>query len=328
MNNANMPPDWEPPAPAWTSRWADGDGSLLAGYFAVQGGDVAPLQDWAEEALFGDQAPPRVERGRYLDALGVENRLYIAYWRLSDYSDWWQRHRTWWDSPARDAEPGGYWREIIAMPLARTETLHSTPETHGVSRLCPEVSGPIREHGYPGGMRDRVPISAEVDLRASHSLDRPLPGVRRAGNRVLIHPPENLCVIRSGQNWRNCAGEQQARYLEELQPLLLEGMRYLRDNPRESGCYSMRFVTTTDGDWRDQDESFGLGYATDIFAFENWARSHPTHLAIFDNFLAMAEQFGPDLQLRLWHEVTAIDGVQCEFEYLGCNPATGLLPYL
>ncbi len=108
----------------------------------------------------------------------------------------------------------------------------------------------------------------------------------------------------------------------------LEGMRYLRDNPRETRCYSLRFVDSRDGAWGTVDRSFGLGFATDVHAFEKWAKSHPTHLAIFDGFLRMVETFGTDLRLRLWHEVTALPRDGCEFEYIGCHPHTGLLRYV
>ena len=75
-------------------------------------------------------------------------------------------------------------------------------------------------------------------------------------------------------------------------------------------------------------QTFGLGYALDIFAFEEWAKSHPTHLRIFDQFMQHAERFADQMQLRLWHEVSVIQEGCSEMQYIGCHPKTGLLPYL
>ncbi len=253
-----MPEGWVAPAPAWTNHWANENDPIVAGYFAAQGGDTGALDAWAAEALFGDDAPRQVEQGHFVDASGANNHLYIAYWRLSQYGGWWQLHRGWWEDKARESEPAAYWREILSMPLERTETLHSTAGLHGASLLADDTVGPIEEHGYAGGMRDRVPVSTTVDLRQTVPIDATL---------------------------------------ETLQPVLKEGMRFLRDNPVETHCYSMRYVIKTDRQWQPLNESFGLGYATDIFAFEDWARSHPTHLAIFDNFMVMAGRFGENIQL-------------------------------
>ena len=66
----------------------------------------------------------------------------------------------------------------------------------------------------------------------------------------------------------------------------------------------------------------------DIFAVEEWAKSHPTHLRIFDQFMQHAERFADQMQLRLWHEVSVIQEGCSEMQYIGCHPKTGLLPYL
>ena len=82
-----------------------------------------------------------------------------AWWGQAANSDWWR-------SDERLAESVGYWREIFNMPVDHLETLHSTETPYGVGTLTEEVEGPIIEHGYPGGMRDRIALSAEDDLRA------------------------------------------------------------------------------------------------------------------------------------------------------------------
>ena len=330
MPKHNMPPNWEPPAPAWQSYWQEKADPLVAGYFGVQAEQPSLLDKWATTAFSEEHAPFRVERGLHTGHGETSDYLYIAYWRRSKYLQWWERAQAWWNDGRRLREGVGCWREIITMPFDRFETLHSTESPHGISVSADGMDGPIKEHGYPGGMRDRIPLSDFHDLRAAGSFDTRLEArTAGGGKRVVVRPPENMCVIRSGQNWSYCTGEEKAYYLEKLHPVLLEGMRYLRENPAESNCYSLRFVDKRDDSWGATEQSFGLGYSLDVHAFEEWAKSHPTHLAIFRHFFKMVDTFGPeDMRLRLWHEVTALPNQGCEFEYLCCHPKTGLLRYI
>lgn len=329
MPRKNMPRNWEPPAPAWQSVWEQQADPLVAGYFGIQADEPELLEPWTENAFGGKYAPFAVEVGRHDGKDDLTEFLYIAYWRRSQYEKWWPREQSWWHDDNRLQESVGYWREVITMPFERFETLHSTTEPHGIGVSADSMDGPILEHGYPGGMRDRIPLSEFRKLRAESSFDKRLDSrISDDGRRVLVQPPENMCVIRSGQNWSYCTGEEKAYYLEKLHPVLLEGMRYLRDNPAESNCYSLRFVDKKNDDWGPTEQSFGLGYSVDVYAFEEWAKSHSTHIAIFRGFLKMVDTFGPEnMKLRLWHEVTALPNEGCEFEYINCHPQTGLLRY-
>ena len=190
------------------------------------------------------------------------------------------------------------------------------------------MEGPIIEHGYPGRHeRQDTPLRIS-DLRNSADMAHASsPEPPNGGLRVVVTTARKHVCHPVPQNWGFCNPEQRRWYLEKLHPVLLEGIHYLGDNPRETNCYSLRFVDRKDDSWGAMEQSFGLGFATDVHAFEQWAKSHPTHLAIFDGFLNMVDTFGADLQLRLWHEVTALPGSGCEFEYIGCHPGTGLLCY-
>lgn len=331
MPRNSMPADWEPPAPAWQSVWKNTSDPLLTGYFGIQAEDPQLLDNWAAQAFSSAHGPESVEQGLYIDQSGVRNYLYIAYWRSSEYRKWWAlaQNSGWWADKQRYAENVGYWREIVVMPFDRFETLHSTECPHGVSVLADGVDGPIKEHGYSGGMRDRILLSDSQELKNTANTNVQLHSeVKNDGKRVVITPPENMCVIRSGQNWSLCGEEEKAYYLKNVHPVLQEGMRFLRDNPVATNCYSLRFFDIKNNSWGDVEQSFGLGYSTDIYAFENWARSHPTHLAIFSRFMDMVEIFGEEMKLRLWHEVTVLPSGDCEFEYIACHPKTGLLSYI
>ncbi len=320
MASLNMPPNWNPPAPAWEARWQTDDEPLVAVYFGVQGEPSPAWQGWVQAQLVGSPCLS-LESAAFADLEGFNHTMYISYWRAEAYLRWWQQASVWWASLDREAEGCGYWREVVPLPYERFETLHSTSAAHGVSSSAAGMVGPILEHGYPGGARDRISCSEHVDLRRREQTT----AVSATAQRVLIIPPENLCVIRSGQDWSQCSGEERDYYFEHVQPVLLEGMRYLSEHPQESGCLSMRFVREADLAGVPLERTSGIGFAVDIFAFEDWAKSHPTHTAIFDRFMEMVGRFGESMQLQLWHEVSVMPAHGAEFEYISCHPSTGLL---
>ncbi len=331
MTTKSTPAGWEPPSPAWQTIWDSDVAFLVAGYFGIQSPRPEPLSLWAEAAFSRAHGPASIEQGTFVDKKGVLNHLYIAYWKGTDYEKWWaiDQNRLWWDSSDRLQEDTGYWREIIHIPLDHLETLHSTDIPHGIGTLGSGIEGPLVEHGYSGAMRDRIPLYDHEDLKETCNIHTGLTAqVSENGQRVLIHPARNMCVIRSGQNWSFCDEEQKAYYLKKVQPVLAKGMQFLQEHPDETSCYSMRYVRKTDRNWNAMAESFGLGYATDVYAFENWAKSHPTHVRIFDQFMQMVELFGEGLALRLWHEVSVLPAQGCEFTYIGCHSDTGLLGYI
>jgi len=327
MLKKNMPPNWQPPAPAWQSNWRQQE-PLLVAYFAQQGASPEAIDGWAKKFLGSEAGALSIEQALYTDIEGVVNYIYISYWRQQDYLEWWLRAQQWWQQPAR-LEPGvGFWREVFAMPQDHFETLHSSPNTHGIGATTEDIEGPIDEHGYAGGMRDRIEILQGQDAKATVTPKQGLVASYSADRRrVHVSLPENTCMIRSGQNWSACNTEQKQDYLLNVDPVLQKGMRYLRDNAQESGCYCMRLATKTDYEWQVVEQTFGLGYACDIYAFEDWAKSHPSHIAIFASFMQMAGRYGEDLQLQLWHEVAISPGQGSEAEYVNCHSNTGFLAH-
>ena len=88
-----------------------------------------------------------------------------------------------------------------------------------------------------------------------------------------------------------------------MQPVLKAGMAFLRDRGDEVNCYSCRYMTQID---EPTENTFGLAFFKTLGDLEGWAHSHPTHLAIFNTFMEIAPKYGPELQLRLWHEVSVL----------------------
>ncbi len=166
-NRNNMPEGFEPPVPAWAADWSSKANSLTTCIFAVQGTMTESFSQWATDALYGsDFAPELVDKAKFTDLEGLTNTVYIAYWRDSDYQHWWSNDDAsgWWQNDKRVEEGVGYWREQYTTPIERLETLHSTPNAHGVANLAEQLEGPVDEHAYAGAARDRIQVSGSENL--------------------------------------------------------------------------------------------------------------------------------------------------------------------
>jgi hypothetical protein len=234
------------------------------------------------------------------DATGALNRIALAYWDdVTAYDAWAAQPEVtaWWDESTV-----GRWREISVVPPERIETLHSDGELgpgQGSAQLS--LIAPTDVHEYPGGMRDRMAIS-RTD---------PLDG------------PQNVCFIRTAQDWTGCGPAERARYLEHVEPTLRRGAEYLASEPEESGCLSARFAREP-----GHDRSCVLAWFRSLADLERWTHSHPTHQAILNEFFGLVEQGGGQIELALWHEVFTLPIGSPRLEYRNCHPDTGFLPYL
>lgn len=278
-----------------------------------------------------ENAPDNLEHGRFIDRAGCYNLMSFAYWTDPGRYERWKEQsgfEAWWNDPARSAEQRGHFREILTVPLNRFETIFSRDTLVGVAKTGCPVVGPIREHNYWGSMRDRIQASADDDLTSLHGERLPrLGSAATVGRRLRVATPENLAVIRSGQDWTDSTGNELAEYDALVRPALVEAMNFLRDHADESGCCDSRFAEETNRTGSPLKKTFALSYFLTLAHLEKWAASHPTHLAIFAKFLTMAKEYGSSLKLKLWHEVSVLPGTGQIFEYVNCHPETGLLPY-
>ena len=330
-----MPHDWFPPVPAW-SALPPSEGGIRIAYYGVQAAEgkqspaVLEFRSWFLSLLELDGAPGHCEYAEFIDAQGYYTWLVIAYWlQVDDYPRWSSSaaHHDYWLSPQRLDVPAGVFREVLRVPSERFETLQSNVQGRaGAAQVCPVLHGPIREHNYWGGMRDRLAISAEDPLHGSAApLHSDTPVGASLGRRVRVAAPGNLAVIRSGQAFGDLQGEERTLYHERIEPALRDGMAYLGSNADETGCLSCRLLRETDAQGQALPRSFGLVHFLSLQHMEDWARSHPTHLRIYGEFLAMAKALDGQLQLRLWHEVAVLPPSDQLFESLNCHCATGLL---
>lgn len=328
-----MPPEWRPPAPAWSASFAQQATPVVMAYFGTQHpSDPSSSGSPVNRFFDGAAGPANSEAAIYVDRAGYRTILSYAYWTdPARYKNWQEisGFAAWWNDPARLHDRYGIFREVITVSPDRFETIFSRNCQVGVANTggC-SVVGPIREHNYWGAMRDRIPASASDDLRSEYGERLPRFGTPPTLQRRLrVSVPENLAIIRSGQDWTDCAGSELAEFSESVQPALLEGMNFLRDHPDDTGCCDLRFAQETDRTGASLKKTFALGYFLTLAHLEKWASTHPTHLAIFAKFLTMVREHGKDLKLKLWHEVSVLPPLDQVFEYVNCHPGTGLLPY-
>jgi aldoxime dehydratase len=329
----HMPPDWKPPASAWAASFAQQTIPVVMAYFGTQLGkhDDGRRESPLHEFFACADGPDNLESANYIDRSGCGNLILSAYWtNPASYERWSMQSGfdAWWNDSARVKDPQGYFREILTVPTDRFETISTYNTQVGVARTGCPIVGPIREHNYWGSMRDRLQVSDGDALLSAHGEQLPRLGAEGTLDRRLrVKVPENLAIIRSGQDWTDCAGAELTEYNDSVRPALIEGMNFLRDHPGETGCCDLRFAEESARDGAAFKKTFGLGYFLTLGHLEKWAATHPTHLAIFAKFLTMVRAHGKELKLKLWHEVSVLPAAGQVFKYINCHHGTGLLPY-
>ena len=276
---ANRPEGHVPAVPAWTTVGLP-ERTAFSLMF-VRGADNATIVgDLKAELTAGPDTPIHLERARLVNT-DDQVTVFLGYWTDPESQQRWQQRSQVLSRP-------GVLAETAVIPAERWETLHSTPDmTPGVRNLLTVKLTDV--HEYWGAARARIPASAQDDLAAEPA--EPLPG--------------NLCLIRSGQVWAYCGEVERDLYFTDVEPNLRAGIDFLASNP-ETGCLSSRFLREQTIDGEDLESTCFVGWFRDLKSLEDWSKSHPTHLAIFNSFLAMVDDLGQQIEIRLWHEVAAI----------------------
>jgi aliphatic aldoxime dehydratase len=320
-----VPDDYAPPYPSFVARHKPAVKQVIMAYFGIQyrgePGAAAGQALAAIAARFAaDNGPTHWDRAEYVDQAGFTNIVSVAYWDDATRFDAWFK-------PAREAWTGGQdsavgrFIEVLRPHVERYETLFSSPDrAEGVAVLADGMSGDVQEHAYWGGMRDRIPLS-QTDPMAPGGEPRAI----RDGGRIRIVAHDNLCLIRSGQDWSDTEASERKMYLDDVEPVLREGMDFLRDEGVPIGCYANRYMRVVDAGGRPSEKSYGQSWWKSLAALERWAESHPTHVRIFGAAMKYLSTLGPSAKLRLYHEVTVAAADEQFFEYLGCHPRTGML---
>lgn len=326
--------DYVPVVPAWTARGELGINQVVMAYLGVQwrGDGLRPKAirrlGEIDRCMRSASGPSHHDFAHYVDEAGFDNFVVAAYWTDSEtYREWNDRSEFsgLWNDICNNTDNLGHFREILSPRIQRFETLFSTPDTlEGIGVALGEHSGEdIQEHAYWGGARDRIPLSQTDALDPVGSLAKL--EISQNGKRVRVSGHKNIAMIRSGQDWTTTKGRERKLYVEDIEPTLLAGMTYLRDQGGDVGCYVNRFLTHVDSCGVPQEKTFGLSYWHSLADMEKWAEHHPTHLQIFGTFMTTVQALEFQLDLRLYHEVCVLAEDEQDYEYVNCHGQTGLM---
>ncbi|MBR0832697.1 phenylacetaldoxime dehydratase family protein [Bradyrhizobium manausense] len=320
-----VPDDYQPPYPSFVARYKPAVSRVVMAHFGIQYRGTAPsvaAEPLAEVAgLFaGEGGPSHWDRAHHVDQTGHTNIVSVAYWDdIERFDAWFASAREAWTGKRREGI--GTFIEVLRPTVARHETLFSSlgrPE--GVAVIAEGMSGEVQEHAYWGGMRDRIPLS-QTDPMSPNGA----PELVRDGVRLRVKANDNLCLIRSGQDWSDTEASERKLYLDDVEPVLREGMDFLRDGGLAIGCYANRYMQVISADGKASEKSYGQSWWKSLAALERWAESHPTHVKIFGAAMKYLSTLGPSAKLRLYHEVTVAAADEQFFEYLNCHAKTGML---
>ena len=319
--------DYAPPYPGFVARHKPAVKRVVMAYFGLQyqgeaSVDAAAALQRIGAAFAAADAPGHWDRATCVDEAGFTNVISTGYWDAPTRFDaWFAVHGRPWTADSRVAERAGYFIEVLRPAVERYETLFSTSDrAEGIAVLADGMSDTVQEHAYWGGARDRIPLSQTDELAPAGS-----PRVVAEGARRRVLPQDNLCLIRSGQDWADTGADERRMYQHDIEPVLRAGMDFLRDDGRAVGCYANRYMRVIDAGGAPIEKSFGMGWWRSLAALEHWAESHPTHVAIFGAAMKYLLALGPAARLRLYHEVTVAAADEQFFEYLNCHDRTGML---
>lgn len=319
--------DFRPAYPSYVARFQPGVRQVVMAYFGIQYSGEPPkgvgeALGWLAKAFDGLDGPKHWDRARYTDEASFINIISVAYWDdVTAFDGWFRAVRDGWTGVGSVSDAFGNFIEVLRPSVEGYETLFSSLDRpEGIAALADGMSGEIQEHAYWGGMRDRLPRAQSSALAAEAS-----PHVVRSGNRVQVVPQDNLCLIRSGQDWTDTDTGERKKYLEEVEPHLREGMDFLRDEGLSIGCFANRYMTVLSDGGQATEKSYGMSWWKDLSALEAWAKSHPTHVKIFGAAMKYLSELGPTAKLKLYHEVTVARADEQFFEYRNCHSRTGLL---
>ncbi len=317
---------FHPPYPSFSARFDPTVTKVVMAYYGVQYRSAeAPATVTSALAELTDAAgrqdgPAYRDQARYVDEAGFTTVVCILYWLDPEPYRRWLATAPEWTAESRYTPEAGFFTEILTPTVDRFETLFSNDRVEGISVVSDGLSGEIGEHAYWGGARDRIPLAQTDRLTPDGRLT-----LMTEGHVVRVIGQQNLCLIRSGQEWTETADTERAMYLDDVEPILHAGMNFLRDDGLTIGCFANRYMQVTDESGTGVDKSFGMSWWRSLEDLETWSESHPTHVAIFRAAMKYLSTMGPAAKLRLYHEVTVVEASQQAFTYLGCHERTGLL---
>ncbi|KAI6778268.1 Phenylacetaldoxime dehydratase-like protein [Emericellopsis cladophorae] len=339
----NRPDGHQPPVPRWHLRFDEDVQTVHILYFGVQqASDSLGLRPAADAIVrtvrdrisdFGSYpSPAAVEEFEVIDAKS-RNRSHVtvAYWTeeeayrqflnslaLSDIHD---------NVPADHRSQIGLWLETFSLPVTRLETNYSSLDyLPGLARLPKTHTEDHTLTAYWGAARDRIDASAHDPFSPDETSPKK---VAAKGAHVKGSNANNLVHIRTGQFWHNCDEQEAEAYEKKLEPTLEKGLYYLRETP-SAGAMGLRYLRNTvpvDDSSTLRKETCVTCFFSSLDKLEGWAKSHKSHLAIYNGAMRHAKMFGAERKFRTWHEVVVLKRGEAKFEYLNCESEEGMMAF-
>jgi hypothetical protein len=334
-----QPTNYRPPVPRWQLKLPVGIDQVFTIYTGIQRHTSDP-QTWA---AFADADREIEEWIRDVPPLAHESfiveegddrpgcKVRVCYYTDVDDYDRGTQHL----SLARiyqvletSRESIGLWCEHFSTAVSRLETNYSGLDYRpGLGRI---LGTELVEHSYSaywGAARDRIPDSGhDMFMPPAEAVAAfPDPAPKGLGCRYIGSNYENMVHIRSGQFWGKCEEPERNSYETRLEPALKKGLEYLWANPTFTGTAGLRFLRSRDDDGLPLKETCGAGFFRNLEDLERWAETHPSHKQIYLGAIKHAKTFGESRMMRTWHEVSVLKAGEAHFEYLNCQPRTGVM---
>ena len=342
-----QPSKWVPPVPRWQLKLPEEVTEIFTTYIGIQQHasnssiDIArdhaidQIENWLKEL---SHKPVVIDTFTVREGFDIpSSRVWVAYWKdKSPYQTALSQlnlRRIFQSLPSPTRASIGVWFETFQTPISRLETNYAGIHHHPGLGSIPETER--TEHtltAYWGAARDRIPASA-YDLYTppvDGSLRPPATVPKGLGQRLTGTNYDNIVHIRSGQIWSACPGEEAAAYETTLEPVLMEGLRYLWSNPVDTGTVGLRFLRNLDPEKGNAPikETCGAGFFRNLEDLEKWAKRHKSHLAIFNGSHRHAREWGDDRKFMTWHEVSVLKKGEATWEYVNCSPETGVIRWV
>jgi len=324
------PQDFIPKHASYSARFSEDVTALPMTYVGLQfppGTEVGPAVQVIENGIAGPLGPEFSDRARFVDKNGFENLLFALYWRGEENFRRWMISvgDDWWHSGLAVSGPIGAFHESFQPSVMDTETTFSHRHPEGYTVLADKMSGKTDTHEYWGSARDRIPRAQFDELIPSKAVAPTQIAEETRGRKIVVQPAENLCLLRSGQDWSETSNEERAFYLQEVKPFLEIGMEELTEKGAALGCYFNRYVQL-EGSNGQLEKTYSLSAWRSLTDLEAWVKA-ATHLQIFGAGIRHYKQAGDKAKLRLYHELMVLKADNQSFEYFNCHRDTGMLRY-
>ncbi|GAA4722237.1 phenylacetaldoxime dehydratase family protein [Nocardioides endophyticus] len=340
MSEHDQPVFPESDVPLREFGYPDGVEHLVYAQFGLQARAEGHGPQFASQmkALFGvEDGPIRVERCHGWDAKGFHEDIMMAYWLNLDTFERWIKSPdvvAWWDDLPEQGEVG-YWREIMTPDVGRVNFAGfglQADRLVGCTHAMRAV--PSDKWGYWGGYRDRFDVTSSGDQLASDIGDELPPPVHQDtfGRRVSVAAPNNICFVREGVVSTFISSPvERAMWEAEVEPALDKWVQYLIDNPALSGALSTRRTVEQDLETGEDLEKYSiLCYFLTLRHLERAARTQPSHLALYNTFSGLMEQFAAEgivPELQTWVDQHVLPRGALRLDYVNCHPQSGFLGF-